>query len=159
MTLIVLLVGAAALFLLAFVSKRRFGVLGLGLSAGALLNLTLNSQVSDLLEKYNIFLHPLTSDALAACILTLLPAVLLLFGGPRYSDKKQRLIGSIGFAVLALLLLLGPLSGALILDESSQNVLNQVAKYEAMLVAAGVAAAVVDMIMAHAPRIGRSKKH
>lgn len=151
---------AAVLFILAFLTKRRFGVLGLALCAGALLSDTLARSLAPLLSKQNIVLPPLSDVALAAIILTLLPSALLLLGGPKYLSKRAQLIGAAGYGLFGTLLLLGPLSSALILNSASRDILQNVANYESGLIAVGVAVAVLDMWSVHRPKLGRAaKKH
>ncbi len=151
---------AATLFVLAFVTKRRFGVLGLGLCAGALLSTTLDGQLSSFLQSQNIALQPLTDAALAAIILTLLPSLLLLLGGPKYVTKRGQLLGAAGYSLLGVLLLLGPVSGALMLDSQARDVMQNIARLEPWLITAGVVLAVLDTMAAHGSKLPHSgKKH
>lgn len=156
--MILLIALAIILFLLSLMMKRRYGVLGLALCAGALLAETQSRGVAELVEGGNIVLQPLSSTALAAAILTLLPSFVLLFGGPRYSSSKAAVVGSLGYALLAVLLLLGPLSGSLAFDSSSRDFLWLVARYESVLIATAVIFAVIDMWLTHIPKLGKDKE-
>lgn len=158
MTTLILAGIAGLLFALAFVTKRRFGVLGLGLSAGALLSGTWSPQVANFLESQHIQTSDFSVQIIAVCLLTLAPALLLLIGGPTYHKKMLALIGSLGFALLGILLVLGPISPLIDAPSNVQNVLELAAKYQPGLVALGVALAVVDMFLARSPgRFGRGR--
>lgn len=156
MTTLILAGIAGLLFALAFVTKRRFGVLGLGLSAGALLSGTWSTQLASFLSSQHIRTGDFSSQIIAVCLLTLAPALLLLVGGPTYNKKMLALIGSAGFALLGSLLVLGPISPLINAPSNVQNILNLAAKYQPGLVALGVALAVIDMFLARSPgKFGR----
>lgn len=149
MTLIVTIVIAVALFGLAYVSKRRFGVLGLALTAGALLANQMTKDLSGWIDQYNIPVEPLSTVSAASVFLTLLPALVLLLSGPSYKKSKQAKIGATLFAVMAMLLILGPLTSSLPPDQIMQPFYLWVAKYNSILLAVAIAAAVIDMWMTH----------
>lgn len=154
MALIVIATIAAVLFAVSFIMKRRFGVLGLALCAGAFLADTMAGPMGDWLNAQNIQTAYISQQSLAKIVLTLLPAGLLLFGGPHYEHRKSALLGSAGFALLGTMLLLGPLS-ATMHDPAAQELLRFIADYESWLTALGVALAVVDMMLLHTPKFGR----
>lgn len=145
---------AVALFLLAFITKRRFGVLGLALAAGALLSAnwasTLTPFVADL--GVEITMPPLAT--LVAMALILLPPLILLFSGPTTDSTVVRVIGSAAFAVLAIAFLINPLGQALRLEGPSLAVYSYVKTYHSMFVVAGLVAAIADLLFvrAHAPK-------
>ncbi len=157
--MIMLVAIAVILFLLAFITKRRFGVLGLALCAGSLLATALTADLAGLMTSQNISLQPLSDMTLASILLIMLPSLLLLFAGPKYVSRRGVIIGSLGYALLAILLLLGPLSQSLSFDTAARDMLQQVARYESTLIAIAVVFAVIDMWFTHIPRLGKSKKH
>jgi hypothetical protein len=159
MALLAVLSIMVGLFFIAFVTKRRFGVLGLGLSAGALLSSNWNQQMAAFLERNELLVPGATSDVLASCLLILLPAILLLFGGPKYTKSHAVFIGSLGFALMAGLLLLGPMSILIEPKGIVGDILKFVAEYQSGLVALGVAFAIMDMLLIHGPKFGRHKEH
>lgn len=160
MAALILVIIVAALFGLAFMTKRRFGVLGLGLSAGALLAGSLSATSADLIDAQNISIPGMTSEGIAAVILTLLPSLLLLLGGPRYVTLLPAVFGAAGYAVLGTMLLLGPLSGALAVDGSARTILNQVAEVESILISVTVLVAVLDTLSIHGTtRVGKKAAH
>lgn len=158
MATLILAAIAVALFALAFLTKRRFGVLGLGLSAGALLSGSWSGQVATFFTQQGITISGFSTQALAVCLLTLAPALLLLIGGPTYSKKMLALVGSAGFALLGLLLVLGSITPLTNAPTNVQNILDLATTYQPGLVALGVALAVIDMFLARSP--GKfSRKH
>lgn len=153
MTLVIIIVLMLALFGLAYGTKRRFGVLGLGLAAGVLLAQNASNFVSDLFRSFVIPVAPLTNDTAAIVVLTLLPALLLLIGGPKYFLKKPAIIGSIAFALLGTLLILGPLTTALPTSDPAVNTsLDFIADYQSLIVATSIAIAVVDTVLLHSTK-------
>lgn len=158
MTLVVILVIALSLFALAFLTKRRFGTLGLALAAGALLSAQLTRDVSTLIEKNDLPVEPLTSSSAASVALILLPALVLLLSGPAYKSKKGTLIGATAFALMGTMLILGPLTTTLpLLDEGVDAVLNFIATYESLLLATAVIGAVLDTWLTHNVKSHRKK--
>lgn len=149
MTVIVIIVISLALFGLAFVSRRRFGVLGLALAAGALLANHMTGDLSKLIEKGDLPVQPLTTLSAASIFLILLPALVLLLSGPAYKKRRQTIIGSVMFSVMATLLLLGPLTISLPPDKIIQPLLRWVAEYNSVLLAIMVGLAVADAWMTH----------
>lgn len=100
------------LFLAAFFTKRRFGLLGLALSAGAILS-TIWDDTAGLMVSATGWVPsgPLT-DAVTLSLLVMLPPVVLLFHGTTYKSGFTRAVGAFLFAVLALAFLVMPLGHA-----------------------------------------------
>lgn len=149
MAMLILLAVVAALFFLAFITKRRFGVLGLGLTAGALLAQSLSGSSSNLIDAQNLSIPGLSSEGIAAITLTLLPSLVLLLGGPRYTRRLPAMLGAAAYAALGTVLVLGPLSGGLPADTSVQAVLNRIAGIEPLLVSVTVLIAILDTLSIH----------
>jgi phosphoglycerol transferase MdoB-like AlkP superfamily enzyme len=148
MSIIVILLGIIlVLFGLAYFTKRRFGALGLALTAGFLLSSMWTTEVRDFIEGAGVqLLFPPLSSVVSACLIVL-PALVLLFSGPTYSKKSQRLIGAGLFAVLTVAFLLTPLAGALTLDDSSQAVFDTLYKYRELIITVGVIYALYDVFV------------
>lgn len=159
MTLVIIIAIFLALFALAFITKRRFGVLGLGLAAGVVLQQLMGAGLAGLLESQGVPIEPLSYNTAAQIFLILVPALTLLSGGPKYRDSKGAVIGSTAFSLLATLFILGPLTRDLpTLDTSVRTVLDFIAEWKNILVAGGVVAAVVDMVLAQGPKLPRRGK-
>ncbi len=158
MALMIIIVILLALFALAFLTKRRFGILGLGLAAGALLATQLTRSVSLLLDQNDIPVAPLTSLAVASMLLTLLPALVLLISGPKYSQRSHAIFGSLAFALMGTLLLLGPLTTSLPIELSLRGFFNEIAKYQSSILAVAISLAVVDVWLTHTLHPSHKKK-
>ncbi len=105
------------LFVLAYRTRRRFGVLGLALCAGSLLSTMWTASVTSYATKYGLHSSALPLSSIVSAVLILLPALFLLYGGPTYSKRMQRIIGAAAFALLASAFLLAPLGSSLSLDD------------------------------------------
>lgn len=160
MTLVLIFVIALGLFTLAFLSKRRFGTLGLALAAGALLSEQLTRNFSLILERNSVPVEPLGYSAAASVALILLPSLVLLLSGPTYKTKKAAAIGAIAFALMATMLILGPLTTALpALEPLIWDALQFVSEYQSLMIAGGVVGAVIDTWLTHNTKSGRKSKH
>lgn len=141
-----------ALFVLAYWTRRRFGVLGLALCAGALLASMWTEKVTPYVEEAGLQLvsPPLVSVVGAALIL--LPAVLLLFSGPTYKKRLLRIVGAAAFALLATAFLLQPLGGGMVLDEMGQFYYDLLVDNRAIIITAAIAYALFDILTLKTPK-------
>ncbi len=141
-----------ALFILAYYTRRRFGVLGLALSAGALLATMWAEQVTPYIERagFKLVSPPLTSVVEAA--LVLLPAILLLFNGPVYKKRLPRIVGAVAFTLLATAFLLKPLAGSMELDEMGTFYLNLLADNKSIIITVAIAYALFDILTLKTPK-------
>ncbi len=89
------------LFVLAYFSKRRFGLLGLALVAGTIVSSNWATSVTSMLQTQGVSLSFPPLSLVVAGFLIVLPAILLLLVGPTYHKKWQRLLGSALFALFA----------------------------------------------------------
>lgn len=157
--LVMLAILMAALFALSYLTKRRFGVLGLALCAGALLSTSWAATLTPWVESQGIVF---VSPPLAAVVSTLLilgPSLLLLFSGPTYSSQIQRIIGSIAFAILALVFLLQPIATAFVFDEMGLQLYNMVHGSGNLIIVAGILLALGDILLTRHPRHGKKSSH
>ena len=153
MTLVIIVAIALALFGLAFVTKRRFGVLGLGLAGGAVLSQSWGREIGQIFENQQLPVEPLSYFVAATVAPINIPPLLRLIAGPKYTDKKYALIGSICFALLGTLLLIGPLTMDLPpLSGEMKTSLDFIAQWENLLIACGIALAIVDMLHANSSK-------
>jgi len=158
MTLVILLIVLACLSLLAYVTKRRFGVLGLALCAGLVLSQQLTGDVSNVLKAGDVPVEPLGYASAASALLILLPALTLLLAGPKYHDARMRLVGALGFGAFATMLLLGPLTTDLpTLDTSVKPALDMVAANKTWIITIAVILAVLDTFALHSKALGGKK--
>ena len=154
---IVYAITLVVLFALAYFTKRRFGVLGLALAAGAMLSGLWAQQLTPIVKNtgFDIAMPPLAT--VVAVVLVLLPAVLLLASGPTYNKKIEQVIGALLFAALAVALLVEPLGSALVLQGDSKHVYDWFIQYRVWIVTFGLIAAMVDLLFAKTSR--RGSKH
>ncbi len=143
---IILLIIAAIFFVTTYFTKRRFGVLGLALAAGSMVSTLWSGEVTAFIEGAGIeLLAPPLSSVVEASIV-LLPAILLLFSGPSYSKRWQRLVGSAVFTLLAITFLLTPFGSSLSLDENSMKVYNFLVSNSSLIITLGLAYALYDIL-------------
>ncbi|HSE60754.1 MAG TPA: hypothetical protein VLA88_00500 [Candidatus Saccharimonadales bacterium] len=146
------------LFLLSFLTRRRFGVLGLGLAAGSLLALHWTGTLTPFIEKqgFTLVVPPLSIVVQSALILA--PPLVLLASGPTYSKMLWRLLGSLAFAALALAFLRSSIGSSLQLDGPGLTIYNHLKEYESLIIVAGLVAAIVDMFLTRKPKGKDGKK-
>lgn len=152
-----LVVGIIVLWLLAFMTKRRFGVLGLALTAGALLSALWSRDMVAILDLFGVSFATLSTAGFVAIAIVLLPAFLLLFSGPSYKTIRARIIGASLFAVLAVTLIAVPLERAIPLDGLGKTIFELIDRYSVYIITGGVVLSLLDIIGIHATR-GHEKK-
>lgn len=147
-----------ALFLLAYATKRRFGVLTLALSAGAILAGLWSHELTPYIANLGIVVVRPPLVDIISLILTLAPSLILLFSGPSADKKLQRIGGSAVFALLAVALMFETLKNALVIDDFGQKIIGWVEPYLAIVVTVCLILALVDVLQTHSRR-SISKKH
>lgn len=148
---------AAALFVVAFLSKRRFGLLGLALAAGATLSALWSYDAGLVVASTGLVPKGTLTQAVTQSLVVLLPAILLLFHGYSYKNKAGRIIGSLLFTVLALAFLVEPIGHALPLDGSGAIVYNWLRDNKNLIISVGIILAVIDLFFTK--RAKHEEKH
>lgn len=156
---LVFVIVLVVLFVLAFLTKRRFGVLGLALAAGAMLSSLWAAKLTPIIAQTGFSVDRPPLITLVSVALVLLPAVLLLFSGPSYRDMPMRLVGAFCFAALALALLIEPLESALVLTGDSKTVYDFLLTNRVYIVTGGLILALIDLLMTHTPGRRKLAKH
>ena len=164
MTLVIIAIIFIALFALAFVTKRRFGILGLGLAAGALLASELTRDVAAIFEDYSVPVEPLSTLAAAKIALIILPPLFLLASGPSYTKRLEAFFGALGFALMATLLIIGPVTTSLpIEDATTAQFFDTVASHQSLMLAVMVGLSLGDVMLTHTLKLAhpskKKKKH
>lgn len=158
MTFIIIISGiAVALYLASFISKRRFGVLGLALLAGATLSGLWGETVTFIVNGLGVHSVAPPLNIIVGAAIIIFPALLLLLSGPTYKKILQRMIGSLAFALLAVALLLEPLSRMLVIDGTGRQVYGLLLQYSVTIITACVIFAVLDLFATRTPKV--STKH
>lgn len=156
--LIIYGVALVLLFALAYVTKRRFGVLGLALAAGSMLSGMWSAEITPLVRDAGVDIVAPPLATLVSVALVLLPATVLLFSGPSYRHRNERLIGAFLFASLAVALLVEPLGSGLVLVGQSREIYEWLLEYRVWIVTVGLTVALVDLLFARNSS-HRSSKH
>ncbi len=161
MTLVIIIALALCLFALAYVTKRRFGVLGLGLAAGLVLSQELTRFVATFLRYGDFPTEPLKDTTAATVILVLAPALVMLFSGPKYYDKRSALVGAVLFALFATIILVGPLARDLpTVDTAVEPFMSFIARNTSWLIVTGIVISILDTLHMHTMRsLPKKGKH
>lgn len=150
---------AVVLFLGAFISRRRFGLLGLALTAGATLSTIWSYDAGLVVASTGLLPEGVITQAATQSLVVLLPAILLLFHGYAYKNIVSRIIGSLLFTALALAFLVEPIGYALPLDGFGATVYETLKSNKDIIISVGVILAVVDLFFTKpAPKSESSKK-
>ncbi len=147
-----LLVMAGILFVMAYLSKRRYGLLGLGLIAGSLISVNWASYVTLMLQAQGVSLSTPPLSLVVAIGVLLLPALILMVVAPKYKKIHSRLVGSAFFAILGMTLVIAEF------HRSAQNLLEPsfmlayINQYQAIIIVVAIVAALVDVFHTHLPK-------
>lgn len=147
------------LFTLAYVTKRRFGVLGLALAAGSMLSELWAAQLTPIVRDAGLSVQNPPLITIVSVLLVMLPAVLLLFSGPSYHDTFKRIVGAFLFSALAFALLIEPLGSALVLQAEGPMLYEFFSDNQVYIVTAGLIAAIFDLLGTRTSRTHRPTKH
>lgn len=150
----------AVLFGAVYFSKRRFGLLGLALAAGAMLSSLWTAELTPLVEQVGVDLVAPPLETVVAATLTLFPALLLLGTGPKVSGTLPRVVASASFVLLALALLLGPIGAGFVITGQALVAYNFLEEYRFAIVTAALVYALYDIITYKPPKLdGKKSKH
>jgi len=155
---VVFAVVAILLFLGSFFTRRRFGLLGLALTAGATLTTIWDYEAGLIVAGLGIVPEGPVTSAVTLSIIVLLPAILLLFHGYSYKRPIGRVVGSLLFTVLALAFLVEPIGYALPLEGLGADIYRWLIEYRELIISAGVVAAVIDLFFTKPASLAESNK-
>lgn len=156
--LIIFLIIILALFVPAYLTKRRFGVLGLALAAGAILSSLWVGNLTPIIANTGVTMVQPPLESMVSAGLILLPAILLLFSGPVYKGKVQRIVGALLFTVLATALLLTPLGSALVIDDTAKPIYEAFVQYRPIIITFALVYALTDLLLTKTPK-HRGREH
>jgi len=158
--LIVFIAVALILFSAAYITKRRFGLLGLALAAGATLSSLWSFDAGLVVGALGIFPSgPLTTAITLGCIV-LLPSVILLFHGYTYKSFVGRAVGAFLFTALALAFLVEPLGFALPVSGIGKDIYDTLLHYKDVIISVGLILAVIDLFLTKPAYMNdRRRKH
>jgi hypothetical protein len=147
---------AVGLFVSAFITKRRFGLLGLALAAGSILSGIWGYDAGLVASLFGIPANPLTVAAVSA-LLVLLPAAVLLFHGNKYKTLIGRVIGASLFTLLATAFLIEPLSHVLVPQGIGAEIYRWLLLNKNMIIGVGLIVAIIDLFLTKPAHL--SSKH
>lgn len=156
--LVVCIIIFAVLFATLYVTKRRFGVLGLALAAGFVLSDIWQTEGALLANFLGIPMGMITTMVVSVTI-TLLPSVVLLFCGNKYNKIYSRLFGAILFSLLGLAFVISPISKAMTVQGFGADFYNFFIDNRQMMIGIGIVAAVIDIIFTKKTVVISNKKH
>ncbi len=148
-----------ALFFGAFISKRRFGLLGLALTAGATLSTLWSYEAGLLVSSFGFVPDGPIANAVTLSSVVLLPPLVLLFHGYSYKNKIGRFIGSLLFTLLALAFLIEPIGYALVLEGNEAAIYKTMLEYKGLVISVGVVLAIVDLFFTKPASLAPKKRH
>lgn len=155
---VICLVILAVLFGAAFLTRRRYGILGLSLAAGSILSGYWTEYLAARVREQGVEISSPLLFSLSAALLILLPAIVLFFSGPSYRALWQRIAGAALFAGLAVAFLIEPLESVLVLEGEARAVYDFILTNRIYIITIGLVAAVFDLLATKTPRLPRNKR-
>lgn len=150
---------AVILFIAAFIAKRRFGLLGLALAAGYILSDVWGYEAGLLVGFLGININAF-SVSLTMMLITVLPAIILLFHGYTYKSFLIRIIGAGLFALLAMAFLAEPLGRIVVIQGLGASVYGWLLSSKSLIIGIGLPLAVVDLFFSRpVSSLEKSSKH
>lgn len=143
----VFIVLALVLFACSYMSKRRFGLLGLALTAGATISTIWSHDAGLVLSGLGLLPQGPLANAITLSVVVLLPAILLLFHGYTYKKPVGRVVGSLLFTVLALAFLVEPIGYALVLEGLGADIYKVLVDNKELIISIGVVLAIFDLFL------------
>ena len=156
METIIVLAIAILLFATAFISKRRFGLLGLALAAGSILSGIWSYEAGLIPSLFSIPSGSLTSAVVSSAII-LLPVALLLFHGYSYKTLISRVVGASLLTVLAMAFLVEPISHVLVIQGVGASAFNWLLDNRTTIIGVGLILSIVDLFFTKSTHM--SDKH
>lgn len=145
------------LFGVAYLTKRRYGVLGLALAAGSMISSVWVVDLTPIIASTGVQLVRPPLESVVSAALILLPALLLITSGSAYHNTPQRMLGAVLFALFAGVLLLEPLGSALVIEGVGQQVYLFLEQNRQIIITLCLVAAIVDLLLTKTPK--HIKKH
>lgn len=145
-------------FGLVFALGRRIGPLTLALAAGSLLVDLWASELRIVIGGLGIGAAWLPDGVIASLVLLLLPMVLLLFGGPIYYKKSERVVASLVVGVLTAALLVRPLGQYMALTGDAKTVYQLLSEWWPVVATLGIGWGLLDVLLLHTVKVSAAKK-
>ena len=157
--ILIFIVITIALFISAFIMKRRFGLLGLALAAGSLLSGIWGYDAGLIAGSLGFPSTPLTA-AIILSLIILLPAAVLLFHGYTYNTLVGRVFGAGLFSLLALAFLVEPLGHVLMPQGLGLDVYSWLTNNRTIIIGVGLTIAIIDLFLTNPAHLSyKQHKH
>lgn len=151
---------AVIFFVSSYITRRRFGLLGLALAAGSLLSGLWGENAGFVVSALGIFPSGPLTTAITLSAIVLLPALLLLFHGYAYKSTFGRVYGALLFTIVALAFLVQPLGYALPLKGFGVNAYDWLVQNKDLIIGGGMVIAVFDLFLTKPAHLAEKKlKH
>lgn len=144
-SLVILISLAVVSFILAYVTKRRFGVLALGLAAGSILAHLWVGDLTPIVADAGIDMIQPPLESVVAATITVTPALLLLLSGPVYRSGIWRAVGGLIFAILVVTFLLDSFGSALVIEDPGKSVYDFLVDNRTLIISAGLILGLFDV--------------
>lgn len=147
-------------FVGAFLSARRFGVLALGLAAGSVLaGLWAEVLAGRFVQFSEVQSIPMPAGVIASVALLVVPTLLLLLSGPRYRGRWDRVLSAVMVGVLTAAFLVEPLGKYMLLEGQALGVYRWLEGAWQYVVTVGLVLGVIDLFFLHNSSKSKSKKY
>lgn len=156
---VVLAVVFGALFGMAFLTKRRLGVLGLALAAGALISELWVGDLTPLVAQAGIEIIRPPLESVVATALLVTPAALLFISGPTYHGMRSRVTGAFLFALLAVFLMLDIFESAVVIEGIGQTIFMSLNDWQALGTTTILILAILEALGIRTPKPALPAKH
>lgn len=145
------------LFIAAYFTKKRFGILGLALIAGSFLS-GLWTYEGGLMASVLGFQSGSLTNAFVAIAIIIAPSLILMVHGYSYSNKIMRVMGSVAYALFAAILLMTPIRMAFDVSDVGSEIFLFISNNYKLLVSGCIIAAIIDVFIAKTASKGANKK-
>lgn len=135
-----------ALATLFFVSRRHMGMPALGLTAGAVLARLWTDALTPIVADAGLVLERPPLHSVVAVVLTLLPAIIVMFRASKAHSFSHRLYSSIVFAALGVMLTYAAFANAVVLDGTSSSIVLQLLPYDGAIITICIVLALIDIV-------------
>ncbi len=156
--IIVFSILAVSLFVSAFITRRRFGLLGLALAAGSILSVIWAREAGYIASIFGIR-QSAFSTAFILALMIVIPAVILLFHGTTYKNTIGRLVGALLFTMLAFAFLIDPLGRILTLNGLGADVYEAIYSQRSNIIGVGLIIAIIDLFLTKPASKLSEKRH
>lgn len=147
-------------FVGAFLSARRFGVLALGLAAGSVLaGLWAEVLAGRFVQFSEVQSIPMPAGVIASVALLVAPTLLLLLSGPRYRGRWDRVLSAVMVGVLTAAFLVEPLGKYMLLEGQALGVYRWLEGAWQYVVTVGLVLGVIDLFFLHNSSKSKSKRY